>query len=95
MERHDETDAGRWTDEQMARLTPDGEWEPNEARGLERLRVGGETVRPSRQRRAWFAVAAMATVVFVSATPMARTIVERCGDLLNNYRLKPVDSNSD
>ena len=85
METHDETDVGRWTDERMDRLTPDAEWEPNVARGLARLRVGGETVRPSRQRRVWIAAAAtLATAVFVSATPMARTIAERCGDVVRN-----------
>jgi cytochrome c biogenesis protein CcmG/thiol:disulfide interchange protein DsbE len=84
MERHDDADVGRWTDERMDRLTPDAEWEPNVARGLARLRVGGETVRPGRQRRMWIAAAAVAAVVFVSATPMARTIAERCGDLLRS-----------
>jgi peroxiredoxin len=84
MERHDETDVGRWTDEQMARLAPDAEWEPNHARGLARLRLGGATVRPGRQRRSWIAAAAVATVVLVSATPMARTIAERCGDLFRS-----------
>jgi peroxiredoxin len=84
MERHDETDVGPWSDERIARLTPDAEWEPNVARGLARLRVGSESVRPSRQRRMWAAAAAVATVVLVSATPMARTIVERCGDLLRS-----------
>jgi peroxiredoxin len=85
MEKHDETDVSRWADERMARLTPDAEWEPNVARGLTRLRVEGKTVRPSRQRRAWMAVAAMATVVFVSATPIAGTIAERCGQLLRSF----------
>jgi peroxiredoxin len=84
MEKHDETGVGRWTDERMARLTPDTQWEPNVARGLARLRVAGETVRPGRHRRAWVAAAAVATVVLVSATPMARTIAERCGDLLRS-----------
>ena len=84
MEKHDETDAGRWVDERMDRLTPDAKWEPNVARGLARLRVGGETVRPGRQRRSWVAAAVLATMVFVSATPMARTIAERCGDLLRS-----------
>ena len=74
--------AGRTSRWLGSRLTPSGS--PNDARGLARLRVGGETVRPGRQRRAWFAVAAVATVVFVSATPMARTIAERCGDLLRS-----------
>jgi len=84
MERHDETDVGRWTDERMARLTPDAEWEPNHARGLAQLRVSGETGRPGRHRRSWVAAAAVATVLLVSATPMARTIVDRCGDLLRS-----------
>jgi peroxiredoxin len=84
MEKHDETDVARWTNERMARLTPDAEWEPNHARGLARLRAGGETVRPIRHRRMWVAAAAVATVVLVSATPMARTIAERCGDLFRS-----------
>src|ERR1700730_18520366 len=83
MERHDETDVSRWTDEQMGRLAPDAEWEPTHARGLARLRLGGGTLRPGRHRRSW-AAAAVATVVLVSATPMARTIAERCGDLLRS-----------
>jgi peroxiredoxin len=84
MDRHDETDVGRWTDEQMARLAPDAAWEPNHARGLARLRLGGGTVRPGRHKRSWVAAAAVATVVVVSATPMARTIAERCGDLIRS-----------
>jgi hypothetical protein len=81
MEKHDDSDVGRWTDERMARLAPDADSEPNVARGLARLRGRGEMLRPSR-RRAWVAAAGMATVAIVSATPMARTIAERCGDLL-------------
>jgi len=84
MDRHDETDVGRWTDEQMARLAPDAEWEPNDARGLARLRRGVGTVRRDRRRRSWVAAAAVATVIVVSATPMARTIAERCGDLIRS-----------
>jgi len=83
MEKHDDADVGRWTDERMAWLAPDADWEPNVARGLARLRGRGDMARPSR-RRAWVAAAAMATVVIVSATPMARTIAERCGDLLRS-----------
>jgi peroxiredoxin len=85
MDRHDETDVGRWTDERMAQLEPDAEWEPDHARGLARLSRGGGSVRSGRYRRSWVAAAAVAaTVVFVSATPMARTIAERCGDLLRS-----------
>ena len=84
MARHDETDVSRWADEQMARLMPDDEWEPNVARGLARLRGGGVNARAGRQRRSWIAAAAIVTVVFVSATPMARTIAQRCGELLSS-----------
>jgi peroxiredoxin len=84
MEKHDDAEVSRWTDEQMARLTPGAEWEPNAARGLARLRSGDTNARSGRQRRSWIAAAAVATVVIVSATPMARTIAERCGDLLRS-----------
>jgi peroxiredoxin len=84
MEKHDDAEVSRWTDEQMARLTPGAEWEPNAALGLARLRTGDANARSGRQRRSWIAAAAVATVVIVSATPIARTIAERCGDLLRS-----------
>ena len=77
MERHDERDVSRWADEQMARLMPDDEWEPNVARGLARLRGGGVNARAGRQRRSWIAAAAMVTVVVVSATSQQDRVRER------------------
>jgi peroxiredoxin len=82
MERHDETDASRWADGQMARLTPDPEWEPNAARGLARLRAGRESGSARRRRWMWTAVGATAATVFFVATPMARAFAERCGEFL-------------
>jgi peroxiredoxin len=82
MEKHDETNVARWTEERMATLTPEAEWEPNVARGLARLRAGRESGRPRRHRWTWIAVGAMAATVFVVATPMARAFAERCGEFL-------------
>ena len=74
--------AGRTSGWLGSRLTP--EWEPNHRARARAASCWGETVRPNRQRRSWIAAAAVATVVLVSATPMARTIAERCGDLLRS-----------
>jgi len=82
MEKHDETNVTRWTEERMATLTPDAEWEPNVALGLARLRAGTESGRPRHHRWTWIAVGAMAATVFVMATPMARAFAGRCGEFL-------------
>jgi peroxiredoxin len=82
MEKHDEASDARWTEERMATLTPDAQWEPNVARGLARLRAGTDSGRPRRHRWTWIAVGATAAAVFVMATPMARALAERCGELL-------------
>jgi peroxiredoxin len=82
MEKHDEASVARWTEERMARLTPDAEWDPNVARGLARLRAGRESGRVRRRRLTWLAVGATAATVFVMATPLARAFAERCGEFL-------------
>jgi peroxiredoxin len=82
MEKHDEANVARWTEERMGTLAPDAQWEPDVAGGLARLRAGTESDRPRRHRWAWIALGATAATVFVVATPMARAFAERCGEFL-------------
>lgn len=82
MEKHDEASVARWTEERMARLTPDAEWDPDLARGLAQLRAGGESGRPRRRRWPWIAVGATAATLLLMPMPMARTFAERCGEFL-------------
>lgn len=75
---NDESNVGRWVDDEMATLDPGGDWQPNLARGLALLREQ-QTGRKRRGRRwAWIAGGAMAACVSVMATPLTRAFAQRC-----------------
>src|SRR5215510_14528476 len=81
MATHDQNDDARWTDEQMARIAPSAEWEPDAIRGFARLQAA--RAAPRRISRHWIWLAAGAVVLFVSETSMVRAIAERCGTLVH------------
>jgi peroxiredoxin len=91
MEKHDEADVARWTEDRMATLSPDAEWEPNEVRGLARLREARDRVRARRRGWTWIAVGATATLVLM-VTPMARAFAERCGEFVMRSLYGPAPS---
>ena len=82
MAKHDEEGVARWTDERMATLAPDAEWEPNVGNGMVRFRAGRESRRARRRRKTWIAVAAAAVALLLLPTPMVRAFAHRCGEFL-------------
>jgi peroxiredoxin len=78
MENNDESNVGRWVDDRLAALSPDGEWQPDVQRGLARFRKRRERVKGGRRRWAWIAAGAMATCVSLMATPVTRAFAQRC-----------------
>jgi cytochrome c biogenesis protein CcmG/thiol:disulfide interchange protein DsbE len=75
---NDESNIGRWVDDQMATIEPSGDWQPNVARGLALLGAQQTRRRGHRRRWAWIAAGAMATCVSVMATPVTRAFAQRC-----------------
>jgi len=77
MEKNNAAQVGRWVDERMNALRPAGDWEPDTAAGLARLRArrGGEG---ARGRNLTWAVAAATAVTFgLMAFPAPRAAAQR------------------
>jgi len=75
---NDESNVGRWVDDEMAALGPAADWQPNLARGLALLGEQRTRRRGPGRRWAWIAVGAVATCVSVMATPITRAFAQRC-----------------
>jgi cytochrome c biogenesis protein CcmG/thiol:disulfide interchange protein DsbE len=84
MERNDETsvnrgtELSRWTEDRLAALRPDGEWDPNVARGLALLRERQRVEHRGAKRYAWLTAAVVATCVPLMAMPATRALAQRC-----------------
>ena len=72
----------RWVDDQMATLTPDEHWEPDEARAWAEVRAGRHA--PQTRRHGWFWLVAGATAASLALVtmPVARGFAARCGELV-------------
>ncbi|MBI1789220.1 MAG: TlpA family protein disulfide reductase [Acidobacteria bacterium] len=78
MEKNSEFDLSRWVDDRLATLRPDGDWQPDAVRGLDRLREL-RAARSGRRRRWTLAVAAaVAACLVLMAFPAPRALAERC-----------------
>jgi len=84
MERNDETsvnrgtELSRWTEDRLAALRPDGEWDPNVARGLALLWERQRVEHLGAKRYAWLTAAVVAACVPLMAMPATRALAERC-----------------
>jgi peroxiredoxin len=78
MEKNNEGDVGRWVDERLAALRPDGAWEPNVPRGTARLRERLDMGNRPRRRWAWAIAAAVAVGLPLTAFPVTRAFAQRC-----------------
>ncbi len=77
MENNDEAQVGRWVDERLATLRPAGDWQPDTAAGLARLRArrAGENARG--RSWTWAAAAATAATLALMAFPAPRAAAQR------------------
>ena len=70
----DKNNLSSWVDERLAKLAPEGEWQPDEERALVRL----NEQRAARTRRgrmwAWAAVAAAAACISLLVSPASRDV---------------------
>jgi peroxiredoxin len=80
MAPNDDAELPRWADDRMAALTPKAEWEPNEPRGLERLRRGGD--RRSVRWVLWLAAAGTAGMLVLAQAPAVKAIAHKCGEFI-------------
>jgi len=78
MNPNNELDVGRWADDELAALGPDGEWEPDQRRGLALLRQQRGRMNGRRRRWTWVVAGAMATCLSLMATPVTRAFAQRC-----------------
>ncbi len=76
--QNSELDLGRWVDDELAALGPDGEWQPNPHRGLTLLREQRRRMDRRRRRWTWVVGTALATCLSLMATPATRTFAQRC-----------------
>jgi cytochrome c biogenesis protein CcmG/thiol:disulfide interchange protein DsbE len=75
---NNELDVGRWVDDELAAIGPDGEWEPDQRRGLALLRRLRGKMNGRRRRWTWVAAGATATCLSLMATPGTRAFAQRC-----------------
>lgn len=78
LDPNNESDVGRWVDDQLAALGPDREWQPNQHRGLALLREQRGNRNGRRRRWTWVVAGAMATCLSLMATPVTRAFAQRC-----------------
>ena len=78
MEKNSEQDVGRWVDERVAALRPDGAWQPNVPRGMARLRERLDAKTQPRRRWTWAVAAVVVAGLPLMAFPVTRTFAQRC-----------------
>jgi thiol-disulfide isomerase/thioredoxin len=81
MEKDERPDVAGWTDERLARLAPDLEWEPSVSRlTIIRQRLVSDQRR--RRARAWLAASATALVVMAFGIPTTRALAHSCAEFI-------------
>jgi cytochrome c biogenesis protein CcmG/thiol:disulfide interchange protein DsbE len=78
MEKNNEQEVGRWVDERLAALAPDGAWQPNVPGGLARLRERLDAKSRPRGRWTWAIAAAVVVGLPLMAFPVTRAFAQRC-----------------
>jgi cytochrome c biogenesis protein CcmG/thiol:disulfide interchange protein DsbE len=80
MENNNESNHAQWTNQRLASLGSDSEWNPDASAGLSLLKAKVNADARRRQRRMWAAGAAGLVCVAVLAFPVTRAFAERCVD---------------
>jgi peroxiredoxin len=84
MANNSEVSLDHWVNERLAALSSDGEWQPNLARGLARLREQRVTGIGRGRSWTWMAAVTMASIaavyVCLIALPAPRAFAQRCLD---------------
>jgi thiol-disulfide isomerase/thioredoxin len=75
---NNELNVGRWTDESLAALGPESNWQPDMNRGLALLRKQRGQLARRRRNWAWLVAGAMAAGLSLMATPATRAFTQRC-----------------
>jgi thiol-disulfide isomerase/thioredoxin len=78
VDKDQQLDLGHWIDDCLATRLPDGEWQPNVARGFARFKEQRDAKRSRGRRWAWVAVGALATSLSLVAFPATRIFAQRC-----------------
>src|SRR5690349_19867831 len=73
-----ELDVRQWVDDELSALGPEGEWQPDQHRGLALLRQHRGKINGRRRRWTWVAAGAMASCLSLMATPVTRAFTHRC-----------------
>jgi len=82
MEKDERPDVARWTDEQLARLTPAQEWEPNLSHRLTTVRRRRVSDQRRRRASAWLAASMTALVVMAFGMPTTRALAHSCAEFI-------------
>ena len=81
MEKDERPDVARWTDERLARLTPDPAWEPNVSHRLSAVQRQRAAEARRRRTRAW-GVAAASVLAVMAFMPATRALVHQCSEFI-------------
>ena len=68
----------QWVEDRLAALRPDGEWQPDSARGFARFREQRERSSSRNRRWGWLAASAVAAGLPLMAFPITRVFAQRC-----------------
>ena len=82
MATRDDIDLARWIDDRLAVLNPPDAWNPDEARGVARLRQRRTIAARRRRRRTWGAIVAGTILLLVMPTPIIRGFAHACGEFV-------------
>ena len=77
MDHNNQTDVDRWANERLASLSADGEWSPDLARGLARLRDRREIDPGIRRPWGWVMAGIAVMGLPLMALPVTRAIAQR------------------
>jgi len=80
MESNKGMNDGEWTDQRLAALRSDGDWTPDAARGLSRLKERLDADARGRKHRIWAFGAVGVMCAAVLAFPVTRAFAQRCVD---------------